>query len=233
MDILTALHVDHLIHGFNQEIDAVLSAHDADVTDQMLAAVLQVQVRGNAFEARQIRHRAHDINPLRAHAAALNRDVFESLVGRNRHVRGFEGQPFEPQKELMEATLLAKLGFVEFRIDVVVVKDEALAKQIFPKPADQEQQVRRIARLHNIKTDFEIGFNGQCEFPRQRPRILKRITKCAVGLNGQRVTEDVNAFENFIGRGVLATFGANHRDRVSGVLQRAGFLPDPAIEGNC
>ena len=84
----------------------------------------------------------------------------------------------------MEATLLAKLSFVEFRVDIVVVKDETLTEQIFPEPADQKQQVRRIAGLHGIEADFEIGFNRERERPRQRPRILKRIPKRTVGLDG-------------------------------------------------
>ena len=49
-----------------------------------------------------------------------------------------------------------------------MVENEGLAEQVLPERRHDEDQVRRIARLHGLEADLEVGPDRQDELPEQR-----------------------------------------------------------------
>ncbi len=172
------------------------------------------------------------MHALRGHAAALDGDLLECLVGCNRDVRSPERKPLEPHQQLVKPAALAELGLVQLWIDIVMVEHEWLAEHVLPEAGDDEHQVGRIARLHHVEPDLEIGLDAERELPGQRRAVFQRIAESAVGLQRQRMPEHVNAVEDFVALGVLPTERTDHRYRIAGIAQGLRLLPDAAIQRN-
>ena len=68
----------------------------------------------------------------------------------------FERQLLEPQQQFVKKSALAELGFVEFGIDVVMIKDEGRSKQRLVEPGQQKNGVRRVACLGSRRCRFCI-----------------------------------------------------------------------------
>src|SRR5207247_7256796 len=103
------------------------------------------------LEARTAAHHEHLVG---IHAAALDGDAAVRLVGRDGHVRGVECEPLERHHELPEEAATAELRLIELRVDVVVVEDEFLPEEL-EEAADEEEEVRRIARVDRVEAARE------------------------------------------------------------------------------
>jgi len=65
----------------------------------------------------------------------------------------------------------AEFRLVELRVDVVVVEDEPLAEQL-EEAADEEEEVRRIARMDHVEAAREKHAPGEHERPEERRAVL-------------------------------------------------------------
>ena len=182
------------LHGLQQQVDAFLLAHDADIADQVLAAVFQRRIRRHLLHAREIRAGTHHEHIVRVHAAARQRDVAIRLVGGDHHVGGPESHALQRQQQFLAEAAPAELGFVELGIDVVVIEHELLAEQLV-ETADEENRVRRIAGVDDVEAAAEQDLQRQPELHDQRHAVLERITQRAVGLARQRMPVNVDAVD--------------------------------------
>src|SRR5712664_936953 len=135
-------------------VDALLLSHDADVADQVTAAALEPFVGGQDLQAREARSTAHDEHPLGEHAAAPDRDAPVGLVGGDRHVGGAEGPVLKLEHQAIEKITPAELRLVELGAEIVMVENEPLSEQL-EKSTNQEEQVRRIARVYDVEASRE------------------------------------------------------------------------------
>ncbi len=173
------------LHGLQQQVDALLLAHDADITDQVLAPFLERRIGRHHLHAREIGTRAHHEDVLGIHSAARERDAAVGLVGGDHHVGGLERQAFQPRQQPASEATFTELGFVELGVDVVVIEHELLAEQ-FVETADQENGVRRIAGMDDVEAATEEDLQRQPEFHEQRHAVFECVAQRAIRLTRQR-----------------------------------------------
>ena len=84
-------------------------------------------------------------------AAAFDGDALVGLVGRDGHVSRLERPAFEQHHQFVEQVAPAEFGFVQLGVDIVVVEQELLAKEQLEESPDQEDEIRRIARMDRVE----------------------------------------------------------------------------------
>src|SRR5688572_10140218 len=221
--------VHQVADRLQQQVDALLPAHDADVPDQIALSAFQRFNRGDYLEAFQARASAHHEHALGRHAAALDGDAAVGVVGGDRHVGEAEGQALEQAHRLPEQVAAAELGLVELRVGVVVVEHELLAEQL-EQVADEEKEIRRVAGVDDVEAFAKKNFQAEEQGPGQRREVFDRIAERAFGFGRQRVAPDVDAVDRLVLLFVALTGGADDRHRIAGVAQRGRFLPHPPVE---
>ena len=70
-----------------------------------------------------------------------------------------------------------KLGFVQLRVQIVVIEDEALPDQL-EESADEKDCVRRVAGMDDVDAVGERNTYCENEFPEQGIAVLEGITQC-------------------------------------------------------
>src|SRR5205807_8378824 len=81
-----------------------------------------------------------------------------------------------------------------------------------------------------VKAAREENEPRQDEGLRDRARILQGVPKDTRGLQRQPISIDVDRVDELESLLAAASGGADDRDLVPRVAQRAGFLPDPPVE---
>ncbi len=213
----------------DQQVDAFLFPHHADIADHMRTAVFPVRGRINALQFRQIGAGSHHVHPFGRHPAALDRDLAVGMVGGNRNIRRLEGQLFEQHHQLPKEPALVELGFVKLRIDVVVIEDVTHAQK-FERQRDKEDQIGRVAALDHVDPALEMDLPRQHRLPEQCRAIFSQKPDRALRLQRQRVAVDVDAFDHFEAGFIPLAGGADDRHVCTSCLQRAGFLPHPPVK---
>jgi predicted ATPase with chaperone activity len=160
---------------------------------------------------------------------ARDRDLPVRLVGRDRHVRHLEREALEPDHELPEEVAAPELRLVELRVDVVVVEDEFLAQEL-EETADEEEEVRRVARMDHVEAAREEDAPRQEERVEERGGVLDRVAQRALGLHREVVAVDRDAVDLLETALEPLARGADDRDRVARVAERARLLPHPPVE---
>src|SRR5207302_5001481 len=112
-----------------------------------------------------------DEHPFRRHPAAPHRDAPVGLVGRNGYVRAPESPVLELEHQSMEEITPAELCFVELGVEIVMIEQEFLTEQP-EEPADQEEQVGRIAGVNDVEPAREEHPAGEHECPGERDCVL-------------------------------------------------------------
>ena len=216
--------------GAHEVVDAIEFAHHAQVADQEATAIAAGVVGRHPVELLQARPRAHHVDVLRILAPALDRDALVGLVGADHHVGQGEGHPLGDQQQAMEDAALAELGLVEFRIQVVVIEDEAGAVEQLEPRRDDEDQIGRIAGMKDLEAALAAHAAGQGPFVPQGAGVLAQVADGGTDLGGQGMAIDVHPIEHFIERFIALTGRTDHRDLVTGIDQRGGLEPHPAVE---
>src|SRR5688572_33256536 len=111
------------------------------------------------------------------------------MIGRDGDVRAAEGPALELQHQAIEEVPPPELGLVELRVDVVVVEDEALAEEL-EESADEEEEVRRIARVDRVEAAREEHLPAERERLRERGRVLDGVALRPARLDRQVVAMD-------------------------------------------
>jgi hypothetical protein len=148
----------------------------------------------------------------------------------------------EPLQHLEEAHQPAVRGMaldhhqfrphIKFRAQVVVIEDEPLSAPEDPWQRDEEQEVRRIARLDDVDPSPPGDPPGQRAGPVERHAVLDQVALGAPCLHPGPVPTDVDPVEVLPDSGVLGTTRADHTDVEAGIPQRAGLLPHAAGKGH-
>src|SRR5579863_3452132 len=113
----------------------------------------------------------------------------------------------------MEKALAAKLGLVQLRHGVVLIKDESYAEQL-EKTGDQEDGVRRVASLENLKRSSRVNPESEEEFGGQRPTVFGQITQASRHFESG-VAMDFNAVQYLVRPFAPASLGADDGNPVS------------------
>src|SRR4051812_4306051 len=227
---VTAPEAVHDVRGrVQQVVDAFLAAHDADIADEVFAAPLQLRHARQNLQTLEARAAAHDEHALRRHAAALERDAAIGLVGGDGDVGRTERELLEPQHQPIEKVAAPELREIQLGIRVVVVEQELLAEDLV-EPADQEEEIGRIAVMDDVEAAREEHPQRQHERPEKRRAVLDQVTGGAGGLGREVVAPDVDAVDRPEMRLVATAGGADDRDDVSRIAQRGGFLPHAPVK---
>jgi hypothetical protein len=230
MDVGAAHREHEVVHRMQQEVDALLLAHHADIADQVAPPVLEPLVRRADAHALEARSAAHHEHALGRHAAALDGDAPVGLVGGDGHIGAAECPALQPEHQAVEEIPPAELGFVQLRVDVVVVEDELLAEQL-EEPADQEEEVRRIAGMNHVEAARGEHPPAQRERLPARPPSTPARSPERRALERQVIAPDRDALQELELLLVPLARGADDRHGVARVAQRGGLLPHAAVEG--
>src|SRR5215472_4956077 len=108
--------------------------------------------------------------------------------------------------------------------------EDILHTKKFEEDRDQENGVRRIAALYDLKTAAQIDPPRVKEFPEKGGAVLPDITESAIAFFRHWMPIDVDSFQKFVSFAIVLPSGTQNRDLVTVVPQRRSFLPDPRIE---
>jgi hypothetical protein len=112
----------------------------------------------------------------------------------------------------------------------VVVEHELLAEQL-EQVADEEKEIRRVARVDDVEAFGKKDFQAEEQGRGQRREVFDGIAERAFGFGRQRIAPDVDAVDRLVFLLVALAGGADDRHRIAGVAQRGRFLPYPAVKG--
>ena len=203
-------------------------AHHADVADEVLSPFLQ---RGIRLDARvgDLRRGTDDEHVVRHLAAAVKGDVTHRLVRRDHHVGEKVGGPFRRAHGPVQQPAFAELGLEHLRADVVhVVNDPGAGKLV--RRGDEEQQVGRIAEMHNVEPMPPPRFPKETKFPPQRRAVFAQEAAERPGLLADPVSINLNAIDDFLRLIEPTHLRADDNHLVAGIAQCARLLPDAAVE---
>ena len=110
-----------------------------------------------------------------------------------------------------------------------MIEQEFLTEQP-EEPADQEEQVGRIAGVNDVEPAREEHPAGEHECPGERDCVLHRVAGRPRCFHGQGVAEDVDSVDRFEFPLVAAPGRTDDRYEVACVAQCRRFLPHPAVE---
>jgi hypothetical protein len=213
-----------------QVVDALLDAHHAHVAHQVPPAVPQCRV-GPGTAERPVRPGPHDEHVRRRHPAALHRDVPVARVGGDRDDGPAEGQALQQVREPDDrAARRVALGDQQLRRHVVVVEHEPGPQQQHQWQRDEEEQVRRVAGLDDADAPGQRDPPREQRLGGERDGVLHQVPGEPGGLEPRPVAVDVDTVDDLVAHRVLRGAGADHRDVVAGVAQRAGLLPHAPVE---
>ncbi len=219
-----------MAHRLQQVVDTLLRPHDTDIADQVFAATLERFIGRQDAQAIEFRAAADHVDLVRGHAAAFDGDALVRLVGGDRDVGSLERPAFEQQHQVVKEVAPPELGFVQFRIDVMMVEQEFLAHEQLEKSGDQEEQVGRIAGMDNIEAVRELHLPGQARGVEQGEPVLQQVADGPLCLDRQVVAVDVDAVERLIGFFISLAGRADDRHLVAVGVQRRRFLPYAPVE---
>src|SRR6185436_16922151 len=217
------------LYRLQQQVDALLPPHYADVADEVFLPLLQVLLGRHDLQALEARAAAHHEHALGRHAATLDGDAAVRIVGGDGDVGEAEGEPLEQAHRLPEQVAPAELGLVQLGVGVVVVEHELLAEQL-EEVADEEEQVRGIARVDHVEAPAEQHTPAQQEGPEQGSAVFDRIAQRALGFRRQLIAPDVDAVDLLVLLLVALAGRADDRHQVPRVAQGGGLLPYPPVE---
>ena len=138
---------------------------------------------------------------------------------------------FEKQERTVKKPLPAEFDDEQFRRDVVLIVDEALAHELEWQSGEKDE-VGRIAGLDDREASFAVDLEQEPEFMEQRCCIFTEVSDRATPLSRQRMAVDrdiVDDLERFRKVGVGR---ADHRHDPSGAMEGLSLLPNPSIEGD-
>ena len=221
--------VDDMLNRIDQQVDAFLIAHNANIAHHEGAAIFPAGHRVHLLQVVEIRPGPHHKHALILHATTLHRNFAIALVGGDGNGRAFKGDPFKKAHRLPEEAALVELGLIQLGVDVVVVENILHAQQA-ELPSDKEDEIRRIATLNDINAAREKDLPRQHRFPEQRRAIFGQIAQRPTGIERQRVAIDMHTLNQFIALFIALARGANDADSCAGGHQRAGFLPHAPVK---
>src|SRR6478735_9633852 len=111
-----------------------------------------------------------------------------------------------------------------------MVEDEPGAARA-QRQSDEEQQVWRVARMHDVDGALAADLDREAQRVEQRERVLAQIPARAAGGRAQRVAQDPDILDHRLLLGVLTGADrADDGDLETSVGQRPGLLPYPTVE---
>ena len=97
--------------------------------------------------------------------------------------------------------------------------------------SDEEQQIRRIACVHDVDRALATDLYREPQRMPQRHSVFPQIAHRPASRRPQRISQDADAFDHRFGFAILLGTGwADDSDPVTRVDQCATLLPDPAVE---
>ena len=133
-------------------VDAVLWAHDAEITKQVLFALLQCGVRDAPHKPAHVRRASDHEHSPRVLAAAVEGNLPVAPVRRNDDVGKPVGETLGgDHASVQKIPAAAEPGEVELGHQVMLVEDQPGASQL-ERQRDGEQQVGRVADVDDVET---------------------------------------------------------------------------------
>src|ERR1700722_8742920 len=122
-------------------------------------------------------------------------------------------------------------GEVELRVHVVVIED-VFHPQQFEGQRNQENVVRGVAALNDLKAAPQINPPGKPELPEKRTEKFHQIFQWGAAFGGQRMAVDVHSLQKLVSLFISLAPGTKHSDLIAVGSQGAGFLPHASVERN-
>ena len=205
-------------------IDAVLRADLAEIDQEMPFALPIADIGRKAAEPAEIRAGADHDDVLRRPPAARGGDQLMALIGGDDDVGRPHALPLEPQQAAVEQPVRApEFDGEHLRTQVVMIVDEPPAEQL-PEPTEQPERVGRIAGVQHIEAAAEqLDPEAQQRRQREAPGEFRSEPERALGLERDRVAEDVHILDRLVRPIKALRLRADHRDAVAVTGQRRRF----------
>ncbi len=150
------------------------------------------------------------------------------FVGGDGQVRSAKVQVLEQADGMIGKAAAKEFDVVKFGAEVAVVEHKTDAEK-FKQEGDEEDRIRRIASLQGVKWRAPVDFCGEIKFGSERAGVFAGLAEAALACPGS-VAVNFDSVERLATGFALRAFGADDRDAITGMAERACFLPDAAIE---
>ncbi len=228
MHVVAALR-PHLVREMDDEVDAVLRAHDAEVAAEIPPAAAQGVVRVAAYEPVGDRAVAHDRDVVGGEVPTVACDLAVQGVRDDDMVRGRVRRAFEELQPACQGRVgVLEAGFVDLGTQVVLVEHEAHAERT-EEQGERPEGVGRVARLDDVEAVPHVDLRRQPEGDDPAVGELPEEADDAVGGGRGPVAVDADAVEDLEPR-VFGAARTDDRHAVARVAERLGLQPHASIE---
>ena len=221
-------------HGAHQQVHAVLLAHHAQVADEVAVSAAVEAAGAAGRELLQAGGAAHDEHVGGVLAAAGDRQAPVGIVGSDDDVGERVGGPLGPLHDAFRHAVdahPASLRKQDLRTGVVLIEDEGDAPRP-EEPADQEEEVGRIAGVDRIEGVFPPDSPSEAPGPRTAcTGTLARTPQSDLAHRGRRIPVDPHAAALLVAAGVVPpALRTDHGHLIARRDERRAFVPDAAVE---
>ena len=226
------LHLHEVMRRFEQVLDAIRTAHHTDVADEVRFALLQGFIaRRGGIES--VRRGADDEGGIGVEMPTTRHRGKHALIRGDDDIRQRQRGPLGKTHGAVEQSTRIEFGLEHLRAEVMHIKDNAGAEEQLKGQSHEEEKVRRIAEVNHIEAATTAHrLPGMPKLADEGAGVFEEETERRAGLRRDPVAVDLNAIEHLLRLRVASHARADHRDLVTAIPQRTGFLPNPPVKGD-
>src|ERR1039458_5209023 len=163
----------------------------------MLLSVLQGRFRWHGLESFQVRPVPNHKDVVWTKPASGNCEFLVAQVRCHDDVTEAVREPLQGHLAPIKKVFPSVLRDVQLGVGVVMIKD-VLDTQELERQRDEENIVRRVTTLNDLKSVPQVDPPTEQDFPKQRAGEFNQIAQGTIPLRRRRMTVNMNAVKDFV-----------------------------------